>query len=132
MPESTPELADSLFRARVPIQIMFRLRHSPPLRTLTLLVLLWIGFDIGAHGFVASDFPTIAANALRLRVSQDETGATACAPTDHCFCHSLSIAAMMAMPTAGLIQVGTPVIDPPLQVPHSYPRRLDRPPQVVA
>jgi hypothetical protein len=121
-----------MVRARVPIQIMSRPRHSVPLRTLALLLLLWVGLDIGAHGLVASDFPPIAGNPSRLCVSQDESGATACAPTDHCFCHSLSIAAMIPVPTAGLIQIGTPVLDPLPQVPHSHPHPLDRPPQLVA
>ena len=31
--------------------------HAPH-KTLTLLFLLWIGFDLGAHGIFASDFDT--------------------------------------------------------------------------
>jgi hypothetical protein len=111
---------------------MSRPRHSVLVRTLALLVLLWVGLDIGAHGLLASDFHPIASNPSRLCVSQDESGATECAPTDHCFCHSLSTAAMMPTPTAGLIQVGAPVLDPPRQVPLSHPHPLDRPPQFVA
>jgi NhaP-type Na+/H+ and K+/H+ antiporter len=111
---------------------MSRPRYSVPLRTLALLVLLWVGLDIGAHGLFASDFPPIAGNSFQLCVSQDDGGATECAPTDHCFCHSLSTAAMRLMQTAGLTQVGAPVLDPPRQVPHSHPHPVDRPPQPVA
>ena len=111
---------------------MSRPRHSVPLRTLALLVLLWVGLDIGAHGLFASDFHPIASNPSRLCVSQDESGAAECAQPDHCFCHGLSTAAMMPMPTAGLTQVGAPVPDPPPQAPHSDPHPLDRPPQLVA
>ncbi len=111
---------------------MSRPRHAAPLRLLALLVLLWVGFDIGAHGLVASDFPPIAGNSSQPCVGQDESGDAACAPTDHCFCHSLSTGAMMLMPAAGLVQVGTPVLDPPRQVPLSHPQPLDRPPQAVA
>ena len=111
---------------------MSRARHSVLLRTLALFVLLWVGGDIGAHGLVASDFPPLAGNASPLCVSQDQGGATECAPTDHCFCHSLSTAAMMPMPTGGLTLVGAPVLDSPLQAPHSHPHPLDRPPQLVA
>ena len=111
---------------------MLRPRHSAPLRTLALIVLLWVGFDIGAHGLFASDFPAIAQTESRVRLSQDEGAATPVAPTDHCFCHGLSIAAVMPAPTAGLAPAGTLALDPPPQVPHSARQPLDRPPQLVA
>lgn len=111
---------------------MSRARHSVLLRTLALFVLLWVGGDIGAHGLVASDCPPIAGSASQPCVSQDQGGATECATTDHCFCHSLSTAATMPVPTADLIQVGASVLDPPRQVPLSHPQPLDRPPQLAA
>ena len=107
-------------------------RHSALIRTLTVLSLLWVGFDIGAHGLLASDFKPIATSGSSTRPSLDESGRTAPVAPDHCFCHSLSIGAVLAAATAGLTPAGTLVLDLSPQVPRSNSHPLDRPPQPTA
>ena len=105
--------------------------HAPH-KTLTLLFLLWIGFDLGAHGIFASDFEPVAGGGAYSRLSVDDGGGAATDAPDHCFCHGVSIGAVDSAPGASLIPSGTLVIDQCPQAPLSDAHRLDRPPQLPA
>jgi hypothetical protein len=111
---------------------MVRSRHSALVRAFAVLCLVWVGFDIGAHGLFASDFTPIAPISASLHVRVDERGATAPGAPDHCFCHSVSMGAVRPAPTAGLTPAGALVLDLSPQVPRSDPHPLDRPPQLAA
>jgi hypothetical protein len=115
----------------VAVLFMARPRHYALIRTLTLFFLLWIGFDLGAHGLLASDFPPIASRASsRLRV--DDGGAAAPDAPDHCFCHGISMGAVLPTLIAGLTPAATLVLIPSPQVPRRDPHPLDRPPKLTA
>jgi hypothetical protein len=107
-------------------------RHSDLLRTLTLLLLVWVGFDIGAHGLFASDFTPIATIGSSLRLSHGDGGDAAPAAPDHCFCHGISVPAAMPTPTASLTSAGRLVLDLSLRGPSRTSHPLDRPPQLAA
>lgn len=108
---------------------MVRSRHSTLLRALTLFVLLWVAFDIGAHGLFASDFAPIVASGSSVRMSDNGSGATA---PDHCFCHGISVAAGTPTMIVGLTPAGTLVLYLAPQVPLGDRHPLDRPPQPTA
>jgi hypothetical protein len=108
------------------------LRHAALIRTLTLFLLLWVGSDLGAHGFFSSDLAPISTGNSSFRLTPDQSGSTVPFASDHCFCHSTSVGAVVAAPVAGLTPVGTVGIDPSLQVPPGAPHPLDRPPQLAA
>jgi hypothetical protein len=108
---------------------MVRPQHSPLVRTLTLLVLLWVGADFGAHGFLASDFTPIATGGTSVRLSPDDNGVTA---VDHCFCHSVSMGEVVRRPTAVLTPTGRVAVVLSPRVPRADAHRIDRPPQLIA
>jgi hypothetical protein len=107
-------------------------RHSAPIRALTLLVLVWVGFDLGAHGFFASDFEPIAPGGSAIRVSVDDSRATTPPAPDHCFCHSISVGAVSPAPSSGLTPAGMFVLVLSPRVPRSHPHPFDRPPRFPA
>ena len=107
-------------------------RHSALLRTLTLLLLVWVGLDVGAHGLFGSDFTPIPASGLTPRLSHDASGDAASAAPDHCFCHSISMPAVMPAPTVSLTSAGKLVLDLPPRGPSGTRHPLDRPPQLAA
>jgi hypothetical protein len=111
---------------------MARSGHSAFLRTFTVLFLLWVGLDLGAHGLFASDFPPVAQGDGSVRLSLDESCGTGPVAPDHCFCHSLSIGAVVPACAGGLTPVGTLVLDLPPQLPPGDPHPFDRPPQLLA
>lgn len=119
-------------RGRVAALLMARPRHPASIRTLTLLLLLWVGFDLGAHGLFASDFTPFPTSASSSRLSVDETGAGAAVAPDHCFCHGVSMGAVVAAQIAGPSPAGTLVVDLSPQLASSDPHPLDRPPQFAA
>jgi hypothetical protein len=112
--------------------MLVRLRHSALIRILTFVLLLWVALDVGAHGLFASDFAPIASSNTSLRLCLDDSGATAPVTPDHCFCHGISMGAVVPTPIAGLTPAGTLVLDLSCQVPGSDPHPLDRPPQLTA
>jgi hypothetical protein len=105
------------------------LRHPALIRTLTLGLLLWVGGDIGAHGLFASDFSPIVVSGSSVHPSDD--GGRATVP-DHCFCHSISMAAGTSTVIVGLTPSGTLVLYVSPQVPLGNRHPLDRPPQPIA
>jgi hypothetical protein len=111
---------------------MLRMRHFALLRILASLVLLWVGFDLGAHGLFASDFTPMTTGGSSLRLNIDDGEATAPIATDHCFCRGASMGAVAPAPAAGLTPAGTVVVAPSFQVPLSDVHPLDRPPQLTA
>jgi hypothetical protein len=119
-------------RGKVAVLLMVRPRHSALIRALTLLSLLWVGFDLGAHGLFPSDFTPIVTSGSSIRLSLDHGGASAPVAPDHCFCHGTWMGAVVTTPTTGLTPAGTlvPALSP--QMPTSEPHPLDRPPQLTA
>jgi hypothetical protein len=111
---------------------MVLLRHSFLGRTLTLLLLLLAGLDIGAHGLFASDFAPIATSGVSASMGLDRSGARSPAVPDHCFCHSVFTTAVVPAPTAELAPTGALTIAPPPHAPASDPSPLDRPPRLTA
>ncbi len=109
---------------------MTRPRHSSLIRLCTLLLLLWVGFDVGAHGFLTSDFDPMAASGSSARVGLPGDAAPQPAAPEHCFCHGIfegaSVPALVEalMPTGGVV----PAISS--QVPRADGHPLDRPPQL--
>jgi hypothetical protein len=97
-----------------------------------LFLLLWVGFDLGAHGLFASDFTPITLGGSSLCLSADDGSSTASVVSDHCFCHSTSMGAVVPARPASLMPVGAVAVDFSLQVPHGAPHPLDRPPQPTA
>lgn len=111
---------------------MVRPRHSAPIRAFALLFLLWVGFDFGVHGLFASDFAPMATSTSSTSVGVKEGGPSAQLAPDHCFCHGISVGAVMPARTADLALTGTLLIELSRQVPPSSPHPLDRPPQLSA
>ncbi len=91
-------------------------------------MLLWIGCDLGAHGIFASDFEPISTGADSRMSVDNSVGTTTDAP-DHCFCHGVSVAAVVPAEAAGLTPAGTLTLDLNPQMPAGDPHRLYRPPQ---
>ncbi len=102
---------------------------------LTLLLLLWVGFDLGAHGLLASDFPPLSGSgpSTRLASCTDQGGTDAATtPTapDHCFCHSISVGAVVPAAAGPLAAVGAIFAPFAQKVPLSDRIPLDHPPQL--
>ncbi len=108
------------------------LRGSATVRQLALLLLLWVGFDVGLHGFAASDYATVASSTSITTIEARASGASAGGGFDHCFCHSLSVGAVTPLRAVFLAPIGearTPTCPPP---PHADRHPLDRPPRLAA
>ncbi len=113
---------------------MARLGYSLRLRLLTLLLLLWVGFDLGAHGLLASDFPPLGGTESCTRLTpagNAEDGATLGGP-DHCFCHSISVGAVPPEPAVALAPLGAIAVVRPCRVPQRDRTAIDHPPQLAA
>jgi hypothetical protein len=108
------------------------MRHSALVRILTSLVLLWVGFDLGAHGLFASDFTPMTTGGSSVRLNVDDHEAAVPVAPDHCFCHGASVGAVAPAPAAGLTPAGTVVVAPSFPVPLGDTHPLDRPPQPAA
>jgi hypothetical protein len=121
-------------RDRVPLLLMVRSRHSALIRTLVVVLLLWVGFDFGVHGLLASDFAPMNAgsSSVTLDVSRGASSAVVHPAPDHCFCHSISMGAVAPAQAAGLGPTGSLASEPAPPVPPSVPHPLDRPPQLTA
>jgi hypothetical protein len=105
--------------------------HSAPIRAAAVLLLLWVGIDLGAHGLSASDFHPVAASA--------STGAD-CAvggeardqSPDHCFCHSQSLGATLSLLVVRTERADALVSVVSCQAPRSTAGPLYHPPQTLA
>ena len=107
-------------------------RHSACIRAFTLLFLLWIGLDVGAHGFFASDRASLASGAAAFVACTDDAPASTGGAADHCFCHSLSVGAVAPAHVADLAVAGTSVAPLATFVPQADRHPLDLPPRFAA
>ena len=108
---------------------MARARRSVLIRTLTVLILLRVGFDLGAHGLLASDFcpfpPTSATHCL----DGDEGQASSCPAHDHCICHGYSTGAI-SVTVAEVAGDSASLLNAPAdRVPDADRQPQDRPPR---
>lgn len=112
---------------------MRRSRHSVLLRILTLVLLLRIGFDFGAHGLFVCESASMPGGASAARLGSHDDGSlpTAAAP-DHCFCHALSVGAVAPELVAVLTLVGSAVTPLPMAVHLADRHPLDQPPRHLA
>ncbi len=108
---------------------MVRARHSALTRAFALLVLLWAGFDIGAHGLLASDFAPMTASGSSISFGAEDSVVGAHPAPDLCFCHGISVGAVAPPRSAGLTPTRTLVIERSPQVPPGETNPLGRPPQ---
>ena len=104
--------------------------HSVPLRGVALVLLLWVGLDVGARGLFASDFQPIAASAASGGGCTVRTGASDPCP-DHCFCHGQSLGAALALPAVRPERTDTLVLAGPCRTLRSTARPLYHPPQIL-
>jgi hypothetical protein len=111
---------------------MARSRHSTLIRVLALLSLFWVGFDIGAHGLLASDFAPLPPIRSCPRASSDDTGASPQPAPEHCFCHGISLGAVLPALDVCLAPAGPVLAELPSQVPCSDGYPFDHPPQLAA
>ncbi len=111
---------------------MVRPRHCVPIRLLALVLLLWVGFDVGAHGFLTSDFAFPAAGARATLVAFDGQVRPAPAAHDHCFCGGIFEGATAPAPAETLIPTGAILADVVSRAPRADGHPLDRPPQLIA
>ncbi len=109
-----------------------RRRHGAVIRIVALFLLLWVGFDVGAHGLLASDFSSPGDSTSWTRLTTSESGATTQFTHDHCFCHSLSVGAMLPAPGATLTPAGVVVLPISSHAPGRDASPLDHPPQLRA
>jgi hypothetical protein len=111
---------------------MVRPRFSTFVRTLALLLLVWVGFDVGLHGFLVSDYAVIAAASPAVVDAAASGQAGQGDVVDHCFCHCPSIGALSAVRPAclGLVGIAEPLASP--AVPHNERHPLDQPPRLAA
>ncbi len=111
---------------------MARSRRSFTIRLATLVLLLWVAFDVGAHGFITSDFAPASAGAPATLVALDGHGPAAAAAHDHCFCNGIFEGAIAPAPAETLAPTGAIVPDVVSQAPRADGHPLDRPPQLIA
>ncbi len=105
-------------------------RNHRLIRALALLLLLWVGFDVGAHGLVAADFGPTPSCGCDTSVSGNSDGAAAPAPVEcHCFCHAVSVGAVLPALAGALAPASAIVLAPPTQVARGDRDPLYHPPQ---
>jgi hypothetical protein len=104
--------------------------HSAVLRAVTLVLLLWAGLDLGAHGLFASDFqPFARSDTAGSLAIQDGTSVQS---PDHCFCHSLSLGATLPNPVTRPERTAAVPPSACSKSPRSTARPLFHPPQTLA
>ncbi len=111
---------------------MFRSRHSALIRVPAFLFLLWIGLDFGAHGFLASDAAPLASGSAAFSAQEEQGPAGTCGSNAHCFCHSISVGAVVPVCVAELTLVGQTVSPLPTLAPQTDRHPLDLPPRFIA
>jgi hypothetical protein len=107
-------------------------RGSAAVRTLALLLLVWVGLDVGLHGFFASDCSTISVGGATAVVDGGSGIVAAHASPDHCFCHSVSVGALRAPSAVFLALSGEAGTIRCPAAPHRDPHPLDQPPRLSA
>ncbi len=110
---------------------MNRSRRPALIRTIAAFCLFWASFDLGAHGFLASDQPPVAPPSSAARIAPAATGGEAIPVGTHCFCHTFSTGAVLPVLNVVLVAVGGLQAALPEHPQHGAPRSLDRPPQPV-
>ena len=108
------------------------LRCSATVRTLALLLLVWIGLDVGLHGFVSSDYAAIPSAGRPAVVGTGSGTVRAHGTPDHCFCHSVSVGALTPLRPVFLAPVGEAETRPCPPPPHADRHPLDQPPRLTA
>lgn len=111
---------------------MVRPRHSASFRALALALLLWGGFDLGAHGLLGPDFAPIPAGASAARVDAGGHGGSTPAGHDHCFCNGIYEGAAAPSVAEALAPAGGVPSADSSQAPRADGHPLDRPPQLIA
>ncbi len=109
-----------------------RSRRPAFIRTIATLCLLWACFDLGAHGFLASDQPPVTPLSSTARVGAASAPADTVPACTHCFCHTFSTGAVLPALDVALVAVGGLEAALPQHLRHGDPRSLDRPPQSAA
>jgi hypothetical protein len=99
-------------------------------RWVAVVLLLWVGGDLGAHGMFASDFRPIASG--QVTVTGSRYASTGEAGPDHCFCHSLSLTATLPPPGATLHPGAPASICGVAKPPTGSRPALERPPQFLS
>jgi hypothetical protein len=110
---------------------MARTRYSALIRAFALLFLLGVGFDFGVHDLVVSDFAPLATGGSSTSLGVEHGGSGLHFAPDHCFCHAVSMGAVVPARTVGLAPTDTLVIALSPQVPSSDSTPLDRPPELT-
>ncbi len=111
---------------------MTSLRQSALIRLSTLLLLLWVGIDVGAHGFLASDFEPLPVPGASCSIDVPTTGTSfSHVQHDHCFCHGISVGAVLPALPATLAPTGLMVVPLSSRVPRADRNPLDHPPQLT-
>jgi hypothetical protein len=111
---------------------MVRSRRSALIRLSTLLLLLWVGIDVGAHGFLASDFEPLPVPGAPCSIGMATTAASVShVQHDHCFCHGISVGAVLQALPATLAPTGLMVVPLSSRVPRADRNPLDHPPQLT-
>ena len=107
-------------------------RHSVPVRVLALVVLLWVAVDVGAHGLLASDFAPLTVPGSAPHATSGHTDATTPPAPDHCFCHGVSLGAILPALAVQLVPAGlvAPALGSQVTCCDDFP--LDHPPQLAA
>ena len=108
-------------------------RSHALIRTFTLLLLLWVGFDVGAHGILAADFGPIPPCGAATSVCGDSGVTPESAPAHcHCFCHAVSVGAVPPVRAEGLAAANAIVLAACTRVARNDRDPLDHPPQLNA
>jgi hypothetical protein len=97
-----------------------------------LLLLLWVGLDLGVHGLFPSDFHPIAVTVRSADGAAVSGSAAADRSHDHCFCRSVSPVATPLPLAARRGPTGIFVSIVPSKVLFSAERPQDRPPKALA
>ncbi len=85
-------------------------RHSARIRIPALILLLWVGFDVGAHGLLASDFDPVTGPSASSGEPSVGSSARNSAIPDHCFCHGISTGIVVAPLAAALAPADTVIV----------------------
>jgi hypothetical protein len=105
--------------------------HSRLARGVTLLLLFWLGLDLGAHGLFPSDFQLMTATTPSVGGVAASDSATD--PShDHCFYHNVSPAATLSL-LGGRCERSNPFVSiVSFKVLFSAERPQDHPPKTLA
>ncbi len=131
IPPGARRLASAEVRGKV-CNSMATSSHRAAIRLLTVLLLLWVGFDVGAHGLLASDFGPLTEGACAARIGSGDGASAAHGSPGHCFCNGVSIGAVLPDIVVQLAPSGAVLRPLSAQAPRSDGSPLDHPPQLPA